>query len=336
MPCPQRMPAALVVLAGALAAGTSHAAPTAELESARRLFEQAEADEDAERWSEALDKFHAVSQVKLTAGVRYHLALCEEHLGQLARALGDYRAAEDQARLEAAKDVLRLVGKQLAALDPRVPRLTIHVVPTRPDASVRLDGQPIAHTLAGAAMPVDPGVHHVQATASDRAPSTAVVTLQEYESRVLDVNLGEPLSSPSPSPSPSPPTPTPAPTPTPPATPTPNLPSTPTPPSPRSAHGLAIVATAAGVALAGGGVAAYLVAGAELNHAINACPQTVRCDSLKTRVRAWDFVAAGAWGGALVVGVVAIMLWTKPNEASTQVGTRLLVGPGAVGVEGRF
>src|SRR5438105_1618308 len=120
MPYPHRALAGLVALTGVLSAATSQGAPTDTLERARQLFVQAEIDEDKERWSEALEKLRAVSQVKLTAGVRYHLALCEEHLGQLVRALSDYRAAEEQARTENAKDVLRIVGKQLALLDPRV------------------------------------------------------------------------------------------------------------------------------------------------------------------------------------------------------------------------
>jgi len=82
-----------LVLAGALAAATANAAPSDDVRRARVLFEQAEADEDGERWSEALEKLRDVARVKLTAGVRYHIALCEEHLGRLVRALGDYREA---------------------------------------------------------------------------------------------------------------------------------------------------------------------------------------------------------------------------------------------------
>ncbi|MDP9000908.1 MAG: hypothetical protein M3O46_12435, partial [Myxococcota bacterium] len=104
MPHPHCTPAVLVVLVGTLGAAVAQAAPPAPIERARQLFVQAEEDEDAERWSDALDKFRAVSQVRLTAGVRYHLALCEEHLGQLARALEDYRSAQDQAILESATD----------------------------------------------------------------------------------------------------------------------------------------------------------------------------------------------------------------------------------------
>src|SRR5262249_44324671 len=137
----------------------------------------------------------------LTAGVRYHLAFCEAHLGQLARALRDYRAAEQQARIDNARDVLRTVGRELAAPDPRVPRLAIRVTPPLPDASVELDGEVIAEALAGAAIPVDPGVHYVEVRAPDRPTATQGVVLQEGESRTLEVTLAPPAKPSSPSPS---------------------------------------------------------------------------------------------------------------------------------------
>ena len=319
------------VLAGALATATSHAAPADPIERARALFAQAESDEDAERWSEAIEKLRVVAQVKFTAGVRYHIALCEEHLGQLARALGDYRDAEDQARLENAQDVLRIVGKQVSALDPRVPRLTIRVVPPVPAVSLKLDGKPLDQGPTHAASPVDPGVHYVEATAPNRTPSAAAVTLREYESRVLDVSLSEPAPEPSTSPWTAS-----ASTSTPPST-----SSTPKQaPAPR--RGGAIAATTVAAALAGAGAAAFLIAGAEHDGAVRTCSLTIdpapgACDGLKLRVRGWDFAAAGAWGGALVAATTAFVLWSKPgDDSATRVGATWMLGPMAAGVRGRF
>lgn len=332
MPHPHRTPAVLVVLVGILGAAIAQAAPPDALERARQLFVQAETDEDAERWSDALDKFRTVSQVRLTAGVRYHVALCEEHLGQLARALADYKAAQDQAVLENAKDVLSTVGKRLATLDARIPRLTIHLIPAAPETSLKLDGEPIAAELAGAPVPIDPGTHRVEARTFDGATSTEVVTLRERESRVIDIHVGGPAVRTSPTP-----TPTPTSTSTPTSTPT----QTPVSLPPHRDRGLAIAATVAALAFAGGGAGAFLLAGSDLDHAIRSCAQVPTlasnaCDGLKNRVRAWDFAAAGAWGAALVAGAFAIALWTTPSDASERVGVHWTVGPTAVGVRGRF
>jgi hypothetical protein len=338
-----RSPLALVVLVGVLAEATSRAGTPDALQRARELFLQAEADEDANRWPEALEKLRAVSQVKLTAGVRYHLALCEEHLGQLARALGDFKAAEEQARVDGAKDVLRTVGKELIGLDLRVPRLTIQVTPAVPDTSVRLDGEPIAEALAGVAIPVDPGVHYIEVRAPDRAVSAQTVALRERESKSLEFTLTPPVPSS---------TSTGTPTPTTHATePTPAL-SAALPPAhqPHPNQAPAIVATAISVALAGGGVAAFLVAGAAHNRAVRECnslPTSASnaCDYLKSPVRAWDFAAAGAWLGALAAGAVAVVLWTKHHENGDLTGapdsrsparTSVLFGPAPFGVGGQF
>src|ERR1700750_421558 len=121
MPTRLRRSAAAWLLSSlaALAAAPARAdsAPTApsaaDLKAARDLFIAAEKDEDAQRWADALDKLERVAAVKRTSGVRYHTALCEEHLGRLRAALEDYKGAAAQARDENATDVLRLGDKGL-------------------------------------------------------------------------------------------------------------------------------------------------------------------------------------------------------------------------------
>jgi hypothetical protein len=86
-------------------------------------------------------------------------------------------------------------------------------------------------------------------------------------------------------------------------------------------------------------VAAYLVAGNEHDHAVRNCAGTFEhsaCDPWRNRVRVWDFAAAGSWAGALVIGVAAVVLWAKADSTAASVGARWVVGPAAVGVEGRF
>jgi hypothetical protein len=78
----------LVLFGLLLAPTTSRAAePTkTELAAARDLFARAERDEDGGRWGDALDKLRRASSVKMTPGIRFHIALCEENLGQLVAA----------------------------------------------------------------------------------------------------------------------------------------------------------------------------------------------------------------------------------------------------------
>jgi hypothetical protein len=300
----------------------------AQIQAARELFQDAEKDEDAGRWADAFAKLKRVAEVKPTAGVRYHLALCEEHLGQIATALGDYTTAEGQARAEGAQDVLRLVGKQISALSPRVPRLTLHLVPDAPDSKVWLDGVAVARALLDVAMPVDPGVHRIEAEAPGRPRTGATVTLQEHDSTVLDVTLSTPV------------TPARALAPAPLVAAVPRTVSGPDGGGDGSPSRLAAVVTTSGsVALAAGGVAAFVVAGSAQANGQRQCASVARpdpnaCDSERTTVRIWDFTAAGAWIAAAALGTLSVVLWT--SRGTTAGPSALFVGPGMLAVKGEF
>jgi hypothetical protein len=100
-----------------------------------------------------------------------------------------------------------------------------------------------------------------------------------------------------------------------------------------------VLTTIGAVALAGGGVGAYFLAGSALDSGKTSCA-TVKstapdaCDGQKNTVRAWDFTAVGAWAAAAALGTVAVVLWVRPGHVDSSAA--LVVGPGAVGVEGRF
>ncbi len=59
-------------------------------------------------------KIRRAGAVKLTPGLRFHIALCEERLGQLVAALDGYAAAQVAARAEDNHEVLDLVAEPIA------------------------------------------------------------------------------------------------------------------------------------------------------------------------------------------------------------------------------
>jgi hypothetical protein len=334
--------AVLLALTLTLAPSSAQAAPAeGDVRVARRLFADAEKDEDAARWADALDKLRRVARVKLTAGIHYHIALCEEHLGQLATALDEYTSAEGQARAENAQDVLAIVGKRIADLGPRVPRLTLRLVPDVPDAAVALDGTNLPAAVLGTALPVDPGEHRIEVTAPDRPSTTQNVTLRERDMTVLDVRLADvrvvqavppPASSAAIAPSP----------PLVPGSPA-ALPAEPLAAARGPSRTGAAVATVGTVVLAGGGIAAFLLAGSAHTTAVAECREVPSlapgaCESQKNSVRAWDFTAAGAWLGAAGVGTVAVIAWAHPGSqrASSGASAQMVVGLASLGLAGRF
>jgi hypothetical protein len=324
------------LLFAALAAGATTVTSAARAEPgdealsfARALFVQAERDEDAGRWADARARLEQVAKMKLTAGVRYHLALCDEHLGRVATALAGFTAARDEAVAEDAQDVLRLVGQEMSPLVARVPRLSIRVSPAVAGTQVTLDGAVVRPEQIGATVPVDPGLHRVEATSPGRAPTHMDVTLNERDVTFLDVVLQPAPASESTS-----------------ARGLGANAALATHPPPASQPGPNLVApivmTAAALALAGAGVGAYLAAGSAHDDGLEQCNQSYTfapgaCDSLKQPVRTWDWIAAGAWAGAAVSATVAVVLWVQKSSGPARPGSgQLVFGPGSIGAIGSF
>jgi hypothetical protein len=310
--------------------------PDAALSAARDLFFAAEQDEDAGHWSDALDKLQRVAQVKLTPGIRYHTALCEEHLGRLVAALNDYKAAAEQARVEQANDVLRLVDRRVIDSTERVARITIVVVPPLPDATVRLDGRPVAK---GEPVLADPGTHSIDADAPGCRTSVTTVTVQERDATRVEITLDPDV---------------------PPAWPTfasasggvqthEAAPPPHDPPADSRNRAVALIAGTSAVVLGAGGLAAYLVASREHDESVQSCAQmlsrqTGACDSQKNAVRAWDWVGVGAWAGAAAAGAVAVVSLVRLRHdagrgrvaPTPSLSAHLVAGPASMGVEGTF
>ena len=178
-----------VLLASPVRASAEEPSPT-ELAVARRLFNEAEALEKEERWSEAALKVREAIRIKETPGLRYHLAFCEEHMGLLVEAMNDYARARDLiAQGTAAKDVEGLLPDKQKALSRRVPSIVI--VPPAGVSSIRasIDGQNIAASVLGRPAPVNPGMHRVVVNADGYREFVADVTLTEGERRVVAAKL---------------------------------------------------------------------------------------------------------------------------------------------------
>jgi len=316
-------PRSIRCLFALVVASWAHAASADDpLAIARERFAAAEKDEDAGLWSDALVKLREVAAVRFTSGVRYHLALCEEHTGQLVQALADYTEADRQARSEAAHDVLKLVGIRIADVKARIPRIAIRVVPVAAGTVATVDGKPCADAVCTDPVLVDPGPHRVEARAPDRAPASAALTLHERETAPVDLLLlYPPATEPEAAPPPPPP-----------------IAQAP----PRRSQPVPILAGLGSLVLAAGGVVAFVAAGRDLTTGIQTCRQLVTtapgaCDGEKSSVRALDWTAAAAWAGAIAAGTIAVVTWRSHlADAGPAASTSVVAGPGSVGVEGTF
>jgi hypothetical protein len=323
-----------LVLFGLLLAPTpSRAAePTkTELAAARDLFARAERDEDVGRWGDALDKLRRASSVKMTPGIRFHIALCEEKLGQLVAALGDYNAAETAARSEGNKEVLDVVADPLASLRARIPYVTIVPPADTKNVEVTLDGGPLVAGLLGVPVPVEVGAHTIAARAPGHLPFSSSVTVAEKGKPTVEVRFPAAAATAVPHANAAPGGPVIV-------APTPNATTEPGPVRSSGPFRVDAIATTLGaVAVVGFGVGAYFVAGGKQSSAETSCATVPNCNNLKGGVQTWDALALSAWVVGAGVGALSVYLWTRPGTTSEAKPTgQLRVGPGSLQFAGVF
>lgn len=165
------------------------------IDRARAQFQQGLALETAGDWTGALDLFQQVALVKLTPQVRFHIGLCEEHLGHLVAALGDYELAAHEADEAKVAEVSAQVASRREGLRARIPELTIVRGGGAEAALVSLDGVSLGASSVAVKLPLDPGPHTVEARASGFKPFRTTVDIAEKESKRVALTL-EPLAPP--------------------------------------------------------------------------------------------------------------------------------------------
>jgi hypothetical protein len=142
--------------------------------------------------------FEESNRLDARVGTLLNLADCEERIGKLAEALQHWHqaiqlgTATNDRRAEEARS-------RQAALDARVPRLTIHLADGAPRSmELRRNGVPLGRAAMGVPLPLNPGEHVVEARAPGYEPRRFRVTVSESESKDLQVTVGPRLPEPPP------------------------------------------------------------------------------------------------------------------------------------------
>ncbi len=173
------------------------------LKRAREQFGQALALQTGGDWAGALALLKEVAAVKPTPQVRFNIALCEERLGRLVAALGDYELAASDAQAEKADQVREEVDARLESLKARVPRVIVKRAEGADAATISLDGVSLGDSVLNAPLPVDPGPHVVEATGAGYLPFKQSFRVAEQQTETIAVTLAlapvkqEPLPPPS-------------------------------------------------------------------------------------------------------------------------------------------
>jgi hypothetical protein len=139
-------------------------------------------------------RFEESHRLEPASGTVFNLALCLERLGQVASAWRRFREAKE--RLPSGDERSRMADERIAALEPRLPKLTLRLSEPDAKATIVRDGVELGRGSLGVAVPVDPGGHEVVVRAPGREERRLEVELAEGESKELVVDVGAPTEVP--------------------------------------------------------------------------------------------------------------------------------------------
>jgi hypothetical protein len=189
--------------------GVAHAGDPA---AAQALFLEAKRQMAQGNFAVACAKLEESQRQDAAVGTQLNLADCYEKLGRTASAWELFLEVSSATKGQPARE--KVARERASALEPRLARLIINVTgadpnPDAPQAGVvagrgravevRRDGVAVGRAQWGTAIPVDPGLHVVSASAPGAKPWQASVTLQD-DGRTTTMVVPE-LESAPPSPS---------------------------------------------------------------------------------------------------------------------------------------
>jgi hypothetical protein len=165
----------------ALIAGVSMAhAQGSDAGAAESLFRTGKVLLEEKNYALACPKLAESYRLDPGTGTLLALALCHEGEGRLASAWGEYAEVVARSRREGRPDREELAHQRIAALDSRLPMLTISIAPGAEaieGLEIKRDGVVVGSGLWATPVPVDPGHHHVEATAPGYKAFAVTVSL---------------------------------------------------------------------------------------------------------------------------------------------------------------
>lgn len=178
---------------------------------AEALFLEGKALGEAGQIREACARFEESQALDPALGTLLHLAACYEMDGLTASAWGAFQAAAELAESAEQTERAELARARAAKLEKTLSRIVIRLDSPVAGMQVALDGRVLGRGSLGSALPVDPGTHHLEATARGRTPWHYAVEIPADRAVRSEVRIPEleavPEKPPAPAPAPVPPAP---------------------------------------------------------------------------------------------------------------------------------
>lgn len=167
----------------AIAMAASNVSFAQDLAAAEGLFKAGTEALQRKDYATACPKLAESYRIDPANGTLYNLALCEDGWGRIATAWA--RWTELKAKLPPDSPRLAEVEGRIAALAPKVPRVTLTLANGAPaDLAIEREGQPVGRATLGTPLPIDPGTHRF-VTRLGAAERTHELTIREGESKTL-------------------------------------------------------------------------------------------------------------------------------------------------------
>jgi hypothetical protein len=145
--------------------------------AAEALFDEGKRLAAEGRYSEACPKFAESQELDAGVGTLLNLADCLEKTGRTASAWAEFRHAAAAAHAKGQAEREQIARQRAASLETTLSRLIIEVSPEtdREGLVIRRDGEPVGPALWGTAVPVDPGLHVIEAVAPGKQSLRKVI-----------------------------------------------------------------------------------------------------------------------------------------------------------------
>jgi hypothetical protein len=157
------------LLVASLARGTA-AADERDRAVAESLFRHGRALFADGHVDEACEKFAESQRHDEQIGTLLNLAVCHEKQGKTATAWGEFTRAAVQAGKAGQVDRVAFAKLHITTLEPSLLRVTIAWEAPAPGATIRLDDVEYGTAVIGTELPLDPGRHTIEVSASGKHP----------------------------------------------------------------------------------------------------------------------------------------------------------------------
>jgi hypothetical protein len=154
---------------------------------AQSLFDQGKKLMGSGNFEQACPKLEESQRLDPGGGTLLNLALCHERQGKIATAWSEFKEALGAAKRDGRQDRIDAASEHIAALEPKLPMLTLVVTGALDEPVVKLDGAPIGRAAWGTPVAIDPGSHEIAASATGKKPWVSGFTIALAEKKRIEV-----------------------------------------------------------------------------------------------------------------------------------------------------